>query len=106
VLHKRIERRLKIMIEEGFEEEVSSLLDNYNIAQNHPIRKSVNYKQMFSYLNNECDSNTFFKKSLYASRQLAKRQMTWLRSWDKFKDIEINELKLIDDDFKKMISLL
>jgi hypothetical protein len=32
--------------------------------------------------------------------------MTWLRSWDKFKDIEINELKLIDDDFKKMISLL
>ncbi|MFL2707526.1 MAG: tRNA (adenosine(37)-N6)-dimethylallyltransferase MiaA [Gammaproteobacteria bacterium] len=106
VLHKRIERRLKIMIEEGLEEEVSSLLDNYNIAQNHPIRKSVNYKQMFSYLNNEFDSNTFFKKSLYASRQLAKRQMTWLRSWDKFKDIEINELKLIDDDFKKMISLL
>ena len=106
VLHKRIERRLKIMIEEGLEEEVRSLLDNYNIAENHPIRKSVNYKQMFSYLNNECDSNTFFKKSLYASRQLAKRQMTWLRSWDKFKDIEVNELKLIDDDFKKMISLL
>ena len=98
VLHKRIERRLKIMIEEGLEEEVRSLLDNYNIAENHPIRKSVNYKQMFSYLNNECDSKTFFKKSLYASRQLAKRQMTWLRSWDKFKDIEINELKLIDDD--------
>ena len=105
-LHKNIELRLKIMFEMGLIEEVRSLQNNYNISQDHPIRRSVNYKQAFSYINDEYGEEVAFEKALFATRQLAKRQTTWLRSWKDFKSIKLNETKEIDNDFKKIISLL
>ena len=47
-----------------------------------------------------------FEKALFATRQLAKRQTTWLRSWKDFKSINLDDTKEIDNDFKKIISLL
>jgi tRNA A37 N6-isopentenylltransferase MiaA len=49
---------------------------------------------------------TFFQKALFASRQLAKRQITWIRGWKEYTEIQINEVKVIEDRFKKIISLL
>ena len=105
-LHKNIELRLKRMFEMGLIEEVRSLQNNYNISQDHPIRRSVNYKQAFGYINDEYGEEVAFEKALFATRQLAKRQTTWLRSWKDFKSIKLNETKEIDNDFKKIISLL
>ena len=76
------------------------------MPSNHPIRKSVNYKQIFDYLDGKYDEKTLFQKALFASRQLAKRQITWIRGWDEYTEIQINEVKVIEDRFKKIISLL
>ena len=106
LLHKRIESRLNKIIEEGLLEEAKSLLKKYNIDLEHPLRRAVNYKQAFSYLNNEYEYDTFYKKALYATRQLAKRQTTWLRSWKEFKEIDINQQNNIENSIKNLISLL
>ena len=105
-LHKSIELRLKGIFEMGLIEEVRNLQDNYNISQDHPIRRSVNYKQAFNYINDEYGKEVAFEKALFATRQLAKRQTTWLRSWKDFKSINLDDTKEIDNDFKKIISLL
>ena len=106
LLHKRIELRLNKIIEEGLLEEAKSLLKKYNIDLEHPLRRAVNYKQAFSYLNNEYEYDTFYKKALYATRQLAKRQTTWLRSWKEFEEIDINQQNNIENGIKNLISLL
>ena len=106
LLHKRIESRLNKIIEEGLLEEAKSLLKKYNIDLEHPLRRAVNYKQAFSYLNNEYEYDTFYKKALYATRQLAKRQTTWLRSWKEFEEIDINQQNNIENGIKNLISLL
>ena len=106
LLHKRIESRLDKIIEDGMLEEAKYLLKKYNIGLEHPLRKSVNYKQAFNYLNNKYEYDDFYKKSLYATRQLAKRQTTWLRSWKKFKEIKINQEGNLENSIKKLISLL
>tara|TARA_B100001113_G_scaffold97541_1_gene78495 strand:+ start:11342 stop:12160 length:819 start_codon:yes stop_codon:yes gene_type:complete len=105
-IHNKIEERLKMMFENGLEQEVEKLLSCYDISENHPIRKSVNYKQLLSYLNGDYDIETCFSKALYATRQLAKRQSTWLKSWDDFKKIGTKDIKILEDDFKKIISSL
>ncbi len=105
-LHERIEYRLKEIFRMGLIEEVKSLLKKYDIAEDHPIRKSINYKQAFNYINGEYELETAFEKALFATRQLCKRQITWLRSWEDFKMIKLNDTEGIENDFKKMISLL
>ncbi len=105
-IHKRIEKRLKEMFDNGLQQEAENLLDCYKIPENHPIRKSVNYKQFFSYLNGEYDMETCFKKALYATRQLAKRQSTWIKSWNDFTEISTRDIRIIEDEFKNIISLL
>tara|TARA_X000000368_G_scaffold12112_1_gene9760 strand:- start:793 stop:1611 length:819 start_codon:yes stop_codon:yes gene_type:complete len=105
-LHKRIENRLKEIFRMGLVEEAKSLLKKYDIAEDHPIRRSVNYKQAFSYIAGEYELEIAFEKALFATRQLSKRQITWLRSWEDFKMIKLNDTKEIETDFKKIISLL
>jgi len=77
LLHKRIESRLNKIIEKGLLEEARLILKKYNIDPAHPLRRSVNYKQAFNYLNNDYEYDTFYNKALYATRQLAKRHTTW-----------------------------
>jgi len=93
-------------LSDGLEEEAITLLEKYNIPNNHPIRKSVNYKQIFNYLNGEYNIDTFSQKALFATRQLAKRQITWIRSWENYVKIRVNEIKPLEDNVKKIISLL
>ena len=106
MLHNNIEDRLRIIIDNGLLTEVSDLLSNYKISIDHPIRKAVNYKQAISFINNDYDQEEFFKKSLYATRQLAKRQKTWLRSWKDINLFSLNSKDKIKDNIKNLISSL
>jgi tRNA dimethylallyltransferase len=83
-LHIRIEQRLAKMWDIGFLDEVKHLIEKYNITSDLPAMRSVGYRQALEYLKqgdyvheNEKDMQL---KVLYATRQLAKRQYTWLRS--------------------------
>lgn len=81
VLHQNIERRFDLMIEAGFLDEMKSLLETYPVTEDSPSMRSVGYRQALAYLKGETDFDTMRAQSIAATRQLAKRQLTWLRSW-------------------------
>ena len=103
-LHKNIEIRLNEILEKGFVKEAESLLSKYTIKDNHPLRKSINYKQMFNYLDGESSLKTFFEKALYATRQLAKRQITWQRGWDIHTQIKESTISIFNKELDKIKS--
>ncbi|MFI4956495.1 MAG: tRNA (adenosine(37)-N6)-dimethylallyltransferase MiaA [Gammaproteobacteria bacterium] len=80
-LHAALEKRFDAMLAEGFLEEVEGLRAREDLHADLPAIKSVGYQQAWAYLNGETDFDTFRALSIIATRQLAKRQMTWLRSW-------------------------
>lgn len=81
VLHRRIERRFLAMLDRGFEEEVRGLRARGDLNVDLPAIRAVGYRQMWQYLNGEFDRDTMIEKGIVATRQLAKRQLTWLRGW-------------------------
>ena len=80
-LHERIELRFNIMMQQGFEQEVIKLKQRNDLHENLPSIRCVGYRQMWQYLNKECSYDEMIFKGVCATRQLAKRQLTWLRSW-------------------------
>ena len=80
-LHTRIELRYQQMITQGFEQEVIELKKRNDLHENLPAIRCVGYRQMWQYLNGEYDHNEMVFRGICATRQLAKRQLTWLRSW-------------------------
>ena len=80
-LHSRIERRLDGMFDEGFIDEVRALMAHGDCHSDLPAIRAVGYRQVWAHLKGEVDLPTCRKKALVATRQLAKRQLTWLRSW-------------------------
>lgn len=83
ILHQRIEFRVHEMIEAGLFEEVRSLLQKYPILQSHmPSMRSVGYRQILEYFNGDIEEKECIDKIIFATRQLAKRQMTWMRSME------------------------
>ena len=60
-------------------DKAEKILQKYELKNDHPIRKSINYKQIFDHIEGKDDFKTFKNKALYATRQLAKRQTTWFR---------------------------
>lgn len=82
LLHERIALRFQQMLAAGFETEACSLFARGNLHQDLPSVRCVGYRQMWSYLSGECDYDEMVFRGICATRQLAKRQMTWLRGWD------------------------
>ncbi len=80
-LHDRIAKRFEIMLERGFIDEVTALYKRNDINPNLPSMRIVGYRQAWEYLDGKIDFDTMKQKAIIATRQLAKRQMTWLRSW-------------------------
>ena len=80
VLHERCEARLDAMIDEGFVEEVERLRQRPGLTADHPSMRSVGYRQFWQYLDGDYDLTEARDRALFATRQLAKRQITWLRS--------------------------
>lgn len=81
VLHELIAKRFNIMLEQGFIEEVARLKARDDLHLELPSMRCVGYRQCWQYLDNEFDHATMVEKATAATRQLAKRQLTWLRSW-------------------------
>lgn len=80
-LHADIATRFDAMLEQGFLEEVKGLMQRPDLHPDLPAIRSVGYRQAWEYLSGAYDAETFREKAIIATRQLAKRQMTWMRSW-------------------------
>ena len=80
LLHDRIERRLDAMLEEGFPAEVERLRLRPGLTADHPSMRSVGYRQFWQHFDGNFDAAEARDRALFATRQLAKRQITWLRS--------------------------
>ena len=80
ILHESIARRLRIMMENGFVEEVERLMARPGLTASHPSMRAVGYRQIWSHLEGKDNLEDAHQKTLAATRQLAKRQLTWLRS--------------------------
>lgn len=80
-LRQTIADRFDEMLASGFVDEVKKILEQYPKSVDMPSMRSVGYRQMIHYLNAECDYEVMREKAIIASRQLAKRQLTWLRQW-------------------------
>lgn len=100
-LHQKIAARFKQMLDNGLLEEVRSLKNIPGTHVDLPAIRSVGYRQAWEHLDGEYDFDTMLDKSLAATRQLAKRQMTWLRSWE---DVQIFDPYQLD--IKQIIKLV
>lgn len=89
-IHRRIELRFKMMMEAGFEEEARTLYEREDLHANLPSIRCVGYRQMWDYFDGEGTLDDAIFRGVCATRQLAKRQITWLRSWE--------ELTWLDSD--------
>lgn len=81
-LHKRIELRFDTMLQQGFIAEVESLFKRADLHADLPSIRAVGYRQAWAYLSGESNKEEMREQALAATRQLAKRQITWLRSWE------------------------
>jgi len=81
VLHQRIAARFDAMLADGLIDEVQSLRQSYALTANLPAMRAVGYRQAWAYLDGEIDLGELREQGIAATRQLAKRQLTWLRSW-------------------------
>lgn len=80
-LHTDIAKRFQHMLQVGFVDEVSRLRARADLSLNCPSMRAVGYRQIWQYLEGEFDYDSMQENALAATRQLAKRQMTWLRQW-------------------------
>lgn len=98
VLHERIELRFDKMLQAGFLDEVRHLMQRGDLSLELPSMRCVGYRQAWLHLQGEYDLNTMRDKALAATRQLAKRQLTWLRG---FENVNWNPDK---NDIQKLLS--
>ena len=102
-LHQRIEQRFTLMLQQGFVAEVEALYQRGDLSLELPSMRCVGYRQAWMHIQGEIDLNGLQEKAVIATRQLAKRQITWLRSWDELQwldfesvDLTARVLKLLD----------
>ena len=103
VLHERIEKRFDLMLTAGFEQEVKDLFERGDLHLDLPSMRCVGYRQMWEYIEGKLDYEEMRFRGVVATRQLAKRQMTWLRGWKQ----NITWLESANpDNFEKVKSIL
>jgi len=109
-LHRRINERFVAMLEGGFVAEVERLIARGDLEPDMPSMRSVGYRQVWSWLRGECSREEMVERGQAATRQLAKRQMTWLRSeqaclWlDEATGVEQRALQRIREDVDELNS--
>lgn len=81
VLHQRIAQRFDAMLAAGLLGELTALRQSHELHPGLPAMRCVGYRQAWEYLDGAIDRNALREKGIAATRQLAKRQLTWLRSW-------------------------
>ncbi|MCZ2723079.1 tRNA (adenosine(37)-N6)-dimethylallyltransferase MiaA [Marinomonas sp. 15G1-11] len=103
VLHERIKERFDVMMRQGFLEEVTTLHDRGDLHVDLPSIRCVGYRQLWQHLDGQDSLVDAIDKGVIATRQLAKRQITWLRGWENLevfdslsKDLAGKALKYIE----------
>ena len=81
ILHQRIHERFEAMLQAGFLTEVEKLMQRGDLHPDLPALRAVGYRQAWQFLRGDCAHAEFVAAALAATRQLAKRQLTWLRGW-------------------------
>lgn len=101
-LHKRIEARFDIMLNNGFQTEVEALKARASLNLDMPSMRCVGYRQMWQYLDGELSSDEMRERGIIATRQLAKRQITWLRAWEDLIELQTDAVDNIDIIIKNL----
>lgn len=96
LLHGRIEQRLDQMIADGFEDEVIGLRSRESLHRDSPAMRAVGYRQFWASLDGDYSRAEARDRTLYATRQLAKRQLTWMRSESEVYSLDPLEAGAID----------
>ncbi|MFV0447095.1 MAG: tRNA (adenosine(37)-N6)-dimethylallyltransferase MiaA [Vibrio sp.] len=104
-LHRRIELRFEKMVENGFEDEMKALYARKDLHPDLPSIRCVGYRQMWDYLNGNCTLDEAIFRGVCATRQLAKRQITWLRSWDDLTWLDSENIDLAFETVSNAIAL-
>ncbi|KPP99835.1 tRNA (adenosine(37)-N6)-dimethylallyltransferase MiaA [Marinobacter sp. HL-58] len=102
ILHERINRRFRSMLDAGFLDEVRALMARGDLHPGLPSMRCVGYRQAWAHLAGEYDYSTLVEKGSAATRQLAKRQLTWLRKWSGLDWLDSGD-KLMSDTALKII---
>lgn len=105
VLHDRIAQRFHGMLDQGLVDEVKALHERGDLNETLPSIKSVGYRQVWQHLEGDLDYDGMVERSIIATRQLAKRQLTWLRSWPDLQSLSESSAKSIDNVLKYMDSI-
>jgi tRNA dimethylallyltransferase len=92
-LHKRIADRFDSMLRAGLVDEVRNLITRYRLTADMPSMRAVGYRQVWEFLQGQCDEATMRSRALAATRQLAKRQLTWLRSFPDLLRLDASRLE-------------
>tara|TARA_R110002012_G_scaffold31144_1_gene93706 strand:- start:192 stop:599 length:408 start_codon:yes stop_codon:yes gene_type:complete len=100
LLHQRIAQRFAVMLDEGLINEVAALKKRNDLHLGLPAMKSVGYRQVWDYLDGEYDYPTLVDRGVIATRQLAKRQLTWLRSWPALNWVDSQRADAMDQVLK------
>jgi tRNA dimethylallyltransferase len=98
VLHQRIADRFELMLETGLINEVRELRERYKLNPGLPSMRCVGYRQVWQYLDGEYGLDMLREKAVAATRQLAKRQLTWLRSTK-----DVREFDCLAEDLQEQI---
>lgn len=99
MLRQKIADRFRQMLAQGLVEEVESLIKRGDLDKKLPAMRMVGYRQVLQYLQGELDYNQMVEKGITATRQLAKRQMTWLRGYEDVTVFENSDPSLVTKCF-------
>lgn len=102
VLHERIHQRFLNMLEAGFLDEVRALMGRGDLHPDLPSMRCVGYRQAWNHLAGVDDYDTFVSKGVAATRQLAKRQLTWLRKWSDLNWLDSEDRFIVEAALKKV----
>ncbi len=101
-LHARIAQRFHLMLEQGLIDEVKALYSRGDLDQDKPSMRAVGYRQVWEYLCGNYSYEQMVEKGIVATRQLAKRQLTWLRSEENTLIFDPFDMKLSDQVLKTL----
>jgi len=103
ILHEKIAQRFKKMLQQGFVEEVEALYQRGDLSAQMPSVRAVGYRQIWSYIEGEMNYNEMQEKGIIATRQLAKRQFTWLRREMDAEQFHTEDLAVFDAVLKTVL---
>jgi tRNA dimethylallyltransferase len=105
-LHKRIKSRQGKLVGDSLLEEINEIKINFDISSAHPAMKAINYKQGLDVIEGKIEKSELFEKSLFATRQFAKRQCTWMRGWENLISFDLHQRDEATEELKKQLNLL